>query len=101
MPRSTRRSASACARGFAHATCRSRSSDPKGISILNILSRHVAPISADETGRSSMSGLPVGRATLTGPNHAAVVVELRIRGGQPMYALVKAVSFDRRSVGYA
>ena len=72
---------------------------PSEISILNILPGNVASIDA-ETGPVVDVQLKVGNATLTARITQRSLEELGIRPGQEIYALVKAVSFDQRSVGY-
>jgi molybdate transport system ATP-binding protein len=73
---------------------------PVGISILNILSAHVRSIDI-ETGPIVDVQLAIGVATLTARITRRSLNELGIHCGQELYALVKAVSFDQRSVGYA
>jgi len=73
---------------------------PAGISILNILPGTVTAIEA-ETGPIVDVSIAIGRAALTARITRRSVEGLELRVGQPMYALIKAVSFDRRSVGYA
>ena len=73
---------------------------PAGVSILNVLSAHVVAI--DETLGSTVDvRLAVGAATLVSRITRRSCRQLDIRVGQELYALIKAVSFDRRSVGYA
>lgn len=73
---------------------------PTGISILNILSGRVAAI-REETGPVVDIQLTVGNATLMVRITQRSLVQLGIHEGQELYALVKAVSFDHRSTGYA
>lgn len=73
---------------------------PTQISILNILKGRVTSIDA-EAGSIVDVQLAVGAASLTARITRHSLRELRIRVGQELYALVKAVSFDQRSVGYA
>ncbi len=73
---------------------------PTEISILNILPGHVKSIDV-ETGPIVDVQLTVGSATLTARITRRSVQQLGIHTGQELYALVKAVSFDQRSVGYA
>ncbi len=73
---------------------------PAEISILNILSGHVTSMD-DESGPIVDVQLAVGTATLTARITRRSVRQLGIHVGQDLYALVKAVSFDQRSVGYA
>jgi molybdate transport system ATP-binding protein len=60
----------------------------------------VTPID-EETGPIVDLRLAVGGATLVARITRRSFRQLGIRNGQEIYALVKAVSFDRRSVGYA
>lgn len=73
---------------------------PKQISMLNVLRAHVT--SADEeSGPIVDLRLAVGSVTLVARITHRSFRQLGIHNGQEIYALVKAVSFDRRSVGYA
>jgi len=73
---------------------------PAGISILNVLPGRV-------TGFDALSGpivdvqLAVGSAVLNARITHRSYKQLGLGVGQEVYALIKAVSFDRRSVGYA
>jgi molybdate transport system ATP-binding protein len=73
---------------------------PTEISILNILPGHVTLID-DETGPLVDVQLAVGSATFTARITRRSLQQLGIHSGQELYALIKAVSFDQRSVGYA
>ena len=73
---------------------------PTEISILNVLPARVTAID-DETGPIVDLQLSVGDATLVARITRRSFKQLGIRTGQELYALVKAVSFDQRSVGYA
>lgn len=73
---------------------------PSRISVLNILAVAVSGI-ADETGPVIEIELSAGTAVLTARITRRSVQQLGIHVGQPMFALIKAVSFDQRSVGYA
>ena len=73
---------------------------PNGISILNILPAAVTAI-AEEAGPVIEIQLSVGSAVLAARITRRSVQQLGIHVGQPVYALIKAVSFDQRSVGYA
>ncbi len=73
---------------------------PSEISILNVLSARVTAID-DETGPIVDLQLAVGGATLVARITRRSFRQLGIRNGQDVYALVKAVSFDQRSVGYS
>jgi molybdate transport system ATP-binding protein len=73
---------------------------PVGISTLNVLSARVTAI-GDEPGPVLDIQLAVGGAMLLARITRRSCRELSIHREQEVYALVKAVSFDRRSVGYA
>ena len=73
---------------------------PTGISILNVLAAHVTAID-QETGPIVDLQLAVGGATLVARITHRSFEQLGIQTGQKLYALIKAVSFDQRSVGYA
>ncbi len=73
---------------------------PTQISILNILKGRVISIDA-EAGSIVDVQLAVGAASLTARITRHSLHELRIGVGQELYVLVKAVSLDQRSVGYA
>ena len=73
---------------------------PTEISILNVLPAFVAAID-EETGPIVDLELAVGSATLVARITRRSFQQLGIRTGQELYALIKAVSFDQRSVGYA
>jgi molybdate transport system ATP-binding protein len=73
---------------------------PTEISILNVLPAFVAAID-EETGPIVDLELAVGSATLVARITRRSFRQLGIRTGQELYALIKAVSFDQRSVGYA
>ena len=73
---------------------------PEGISILNVLGGRVAGIREDE-GPVVEVQVAVGAATINARVTRRSVQHLGLYAGQEIFALVKAVSFDRRSVGYA
>ena len=73
---------------------------PTEISILNVLPARVTAID-QETGPIVDLELTVGSATIVARITRRSFQELGIRMGQDLFALIKAVSFDRRSVGYA
>ena len=73
---------------------------PRDISILNILPGRVTAID-DRPGPAVDVQLAVGGVTLTARITRRSLEQLGIRVGQDLYALVKAISFDQRSVGYA
>ena len=73
---------------------------PEGLSVVNILRGTLVAI-ADPGGLIVEAQLRVGAASLVARITRRSRVDLRLAEGQQIYALVKAVSFDRRSVGYA
>ena len=73
---------------------------PAGISILNVLPACVAVID-EEAGPIVDVQLTVGGTTLNARITRRSLQQLGVHVGQNVYALVKAVSFDQRSVGYA
>jgi molybdate transport system ATP-binding protein len=73
---------------------------PAGISMLNVLPARVAAID-EGTGPIIDLQLAVGGATLVARITRRSFRQLGIRAGQELYVLIKAVSFDQRSVGYA
>ena len=73
---------------------------PEEISILNILAGRVAAI-GDRSGPVVDVQLAVGAATINARVTRRSLTQLGIHTGQDIFALVKAVSFDQRSVGYA
>ena len=73
---------------------------PEAISILNVLPGRVVAVE-EETGPVVDVRIAIGAALLTARITRHSLRELRVHAGQDVYALVKAVSFDRRSVGYS
>ncbi|HTR58126.1 MAG TPA: molybdenum ABC transporter ATP-binding protein [Casimicrobiaceae bacterium] len=73
---------------------------PQGLSIVNVLEGSVAAI-ADDGGPIVELQLQVGAARLQARITRRSRDELRLSEGRRVYALIKAVSIDRRSVGYA
>ena len=102
-PASQRRHRRARARAHPRArrvarACASRA----GISILNVLPGRVTAIDTESPGPIVDVQLAVGeRAARPRASRGARCEQLGIHVGQDVYALVKAVSFDQRSVGYA
>ena len=94
------RSASGCAPRFGLATFRSRLQRPAGLSILNVLNARIVAI-AEESGPVVDVELAVGDARLIARVTRRSCVQLALRADQQVYALIKAVSFDQRSTGYA
>jgi molybdate transport system ATP-binding protein len=73
---------------------------PAGLSVLNVLSASLVAISAEE-GPIVEVQLQIGQVTLLARITRKSLHELALREGQHVHALIKAVSLDRRSVGYA
>jgi molybdate transport system ATP-binding protein len=73
---------------------------PAGLSVLNVLPASLVAISASE-GPIVEVQLQIGQATLLARITRKSLRELALRDGQRVYALIKAVSLDRRSGGYA
>ena len=75
-------------------------SRPSGLSIRNVLAGTISGIASEE-GPSADVELDVGGTALIARITRKSVSELGLRPGLPVFALVKSVSIDRRSVGYA
>jgi len=75
-------------------------SRPEGLSIQNVFAATVVALE-DGPGPIVDVSLAVGPQALLARVTRKAVVELRLAPGQPLFALVKAVSIDRRSLGYA
>ena len=73
---------------------------PSGLSIRNVLAGTVVELGADE-GSSLDVRLDLHGTALLARITRKSADELGLRPGLPVYALIKAVSIDRRSVGYA
>ena len=72
---------------------------PEQISILNILAGRVTSVS-EESGPVAEVRVAVGGASINARVTRRSLQMLGIHAGQDVFALVKAVSFDQRSVGY-
>jgi molybdate transport system ATP-binding protein len=73
---------------------------PQGLSIRNVLAGTVVELGAEE-GPSLDVQLDLGGTPLIARITRKSAGELRLKPGLPVFALIKAVSIDRRSVGYA
>ena len=73
---------------------------PAGVSLLNVLAASLVSISTEE-GPIVDVQLEVGSTPLAARITRRSLHDLGLRQGQPVYAMIKAVSLDRRSVGYA
>jgi len=73
---------------------------PQDTSILNVLAGRVVEI-AEGPGAAAEVRLAVGGATLLARVTRRSLERLGLRPGLEVYALVKAVSLDRHSTGFA
>ena len=73
---------------------------PRSISVLNILPGVVAEIGEDAASSADVR-ISVGATSIIARITRHSVQSLRLAPGVPVYALVKAVSLDRHSVGFA
>jgi molybdate transport system ATP-binding protein len=73
---------------------------PAGLSIRNVLAGTVSEVGAEE-GPSLDVSLDLGGTPLIARITRKSAAELGLRPGLPVFALIKSVSIDRRSVGYA
>ena len=73
---------------------------PNAVSILNVLEATITAISQEE-GAIVDVGMTVGDTPLVARITRKSLAGLDLHPGQRIYALIKAVSLDRRSVGYA
>ncbi len=71
---------------------------PRGLSIRNALPATLAGIRPAGPGEALLE-LAIGPSTLLARVSQAAVAELALRPGQPVWALVKAVTFDHRGAG--
>jgi molybdate transport system ATP-binding protein len=75
-------------------------SRPEGMSILNVLLGTLLEI-RDESGPIVDVRIGVGEASLIARVTRHSIDRLALKPGQPVFALVKAISLDRHSVGHA
>jgi molybdate transport system ATP-binding protein len=73
---------------------------PSGLSIRNVLAGTVVELGADEASSVDVRLDLKGTALLARITRKSAL-ELGLRPGMPVYALIKSISIDRRSVGYA
>lgn len=73
---------------------------PRGLSVQNVLESTIVALT-EEFGAIVDVELRVGSTPLTARITRKAAVELALAPGKRVYALVKAVSIDRRSVGFA
>jgi molybdate transport system ATP-binding protein len=69
---------------------------PEGISIQNVLRGNIAAISPERSGIVDVS-IAVGSATLRSRVTRRAVDQLKLAPGLTVYAMIKAVSLDRRN----
>ncbi len=74
---------------------------PEGISIRNILSGTIAEIAEEPDTAFAETLVDIGGGNLRARITRASLAELGLEPGMPIYALIKSVSFDARSVGRA
>jgi molybdate transport system ATP-binding protein len=72
---------------------------PEDISVLNIMAGSVISVT-DDAGPIVEVDVAIGSVTVTARISRRSRDELGIRPGREVFALVKAISFDQRSVGY-
>lgn len=73
---------------------------PAGISILNVLHGRIAEISAEQ-GAVADVRIQVGAASVLARITRRSRDQLRLEHGMEVYAMIKAISLDRHSVGFA
>jgi molybdate transport system ATP-binding protein len=73
---------------------------PSGLSIRNVLAGTVVELGSEE-GSSLDVRLDLRGTALLARITRKSALELGLQPGMPVYALIKSVSIDRRSVGYA
>jgi len=71
---------------------------PEGISIRNILSGTIAEIREEPSTAFAEALVDIGGARLRARITRATVAELNLVPGKAVYALIKAITFDRRNV---
>lgn len=71
---------------------------PEGISIRNILSGTVTEVREEPSTAFAEALVDIGEARLRARITRATVAELKLVPGKPVYALIKAITFDRRNV---
>jgi len=73
---------------------------PAGISILNVLHGRIAEISAEQ-GPVADVRIQIGEASLLARITRRSLDQLRLEHDMEVYAMIKAISLDRHSVGFA
>lgn len=71
---------------------------PRGISVRNCLYGHVAEIVPEPSTAFAEIRLDIGGQGLRARLTRAAVADLHLEPGQPVYALIKATTFDRRAL---
>jgi molybdate transport system ATP-binding protein len=74
---------------------------PQAISVRNILAGRIAEIVEEPATAFAETLVDIGGARLRARLTRASVADLKLLPGQPVFALVKSISFDRRSLGAA
>jgi len=75
-------------------------SPPAGVSILNVLHGRIAEISPGD-GAVVDVRIQVGAASVLARITRRSLDQLRLEQGKEIYAMVKAISLDRHSLGFA
>jgi molybdate transport system ATP-binding protein len=73
---------------------------PTGISILNVLHGRIAEISVEQ-GQVAVVRVRIGEISLLARITQRSLDQLRLEPGKEIYAMIKAISLDRHSVGFA
>jgi molybdate transport system ATP-binding protein len=73
---------------------------PAGISILNVLHGRIAQISVEQ-GAVADVRIQVGEASMLARITRRSLDQLRLENGMEVYVMIKAISLDRHSVGFA
>lgn len=71
---------------------------PRGVSVQNILSGVIAAIVAEPDTAYAETLVDIGGARIRARITRAAAADLALEPGRPVYALIKSVSFDRRSL---
>jgi molybdate transport system ATP-binding protein len=72
---------------------------PAGISIRNVLSGHVVEVREEPGTAFAETLIDIGGARLRSRITREAVADLRLAAGKPIHALIKSITFDRRSFG--
>ena len=74
---------------------------PEGISARNVLAGRVAAVSEEARSAVAEVLVDIGGARIRARVTRQAVAELALRPGAPVYALIKAIAFDRRAASVA